>query len=74
MRGLAHLQVNWSNGKPLYSILMLLSFDFQLDKADVESNNIEFTRFINSLTKYADFSHIEKVMARVENEFLFSKG
>lgn len=69
MRGLTHLQVNWPNGQPIYSILTLLSYNFHLNKADVESNNIEFSRFINSFTKYVDFSHIEEVMTRIEKEF-----
>ncbi len=66
MHSHAHLQVNWPNGQPRFSIHTLLIFDVQLDKADVETNNIEFTRFINSFTKYADFAHIEEVMARTE--------
>lgn len=73
MQGLAHLQVNGPNGQPLYSISKLLGFDFQFDKADFESNHIEFNRFINSFTKYTDFSHIEEVMVHVENKYLFSK-
>ncbi|MCC8423576.1 hypothetical protein [Mucilaginibacter sp. UR6-11] len=66
MQSLAHLQVNWPNGQPRYSIHTLLIFDVRLDKADVDANTIEFTRFINSFTKYSDFEHIEEVMARTE--------
>ncbi|AYL94262.1 hypothetical protein [Mucilaginibacter celer] len=66
MHSLAHLQVNWPNGQARFSIHTLLRFDVRLERADVEANNIEFTRFINSFTKYADFAHIEAVMDRTE--------
>lgn len=66
MHGLAHLQINWPSGQPRYSIHTLLRFDVWLNKADVEANNIEFIRFINSFTKYSDFEHIEEIMTRTE--------
>jgi hypothetical protein len=66
MDSLGHLQVNWPNSQPRFSIHTLLRFTADLEKTDVETNNIEFTRFINSFTKYADFAHIEEVMDRTE--------
>lgn len=73
MKGRAHLQVNWPNGAPRFSIHTLLMFDVRLDRADVIANNIEFTRFINTFTKYGDFAHIEEVMNRTEKN-LFANG
>ncbi|SDE64812.1 hypothetical protein SAMN05216464_10888 [Mucilaginibacter pineti] len=66
MHALAHLQVNWPNGQPRYSIHTLLGFDVDLQKSDVDANDIKLTRFINSFTKYCDFGHMEEVMARTE--------
>jgi hypothetical protein len=71
MQALAHLQVNWPNGQPRYSIHTLLGFEVSLNKSDVEANNIELARFINSFTKYSDFGHVEEVMARTE-KYLFA--
>jgi len=66
MHGKAHLQINWPNGQPRYSINVLMEFDVALNKADVETNNIEFTRFFNSFVKFGNFEHIEEIMMRTE--------
>ncbi|MGF7078915.1 hypothetical protein [Mucilaginibacter sp. UYCu711] len=73
-RGNAHLQVNWPNGQPYFSIYRLMEFfNFDLKIADVDTNNLEFTRFMNTFTKYGDFTHIEEVMGRT-NQKLFEEG
>ncbi|RQO64845.1 hypothetical protein DBR43_31695 [Pedobacter sp. KBW06] len=66
MGNLAHLQVNWPNGQPYYCIYKLMDFKLELSRSDVAPGNIEFTRFLNTFSKYADFSHIEKIMMSTE--------
>jgi len=72
MHSKAHLQINWPNGQPRYSIHTLEIFDIRLNKEDVEQGNLEFTRFLNSFAKFQNFDHIEEAIGLTER-ILFPK-
>lgn len=67
----AHLQINWPSGNTRYSMYTLMTFNIRLKREDIQTNNIEFTRFLNTFTEYGDFRHIEGFIERTE-KILFS--